>query len=87
MPVYDYRCSSCDCNFEMKQSFEDKDETSCPECGKTAKRQFIPVPVIFKGSGFYVTDHRTAENPTSNNPKPVKTDVKSTPSKPTGTSC
>jgi len=58
LPVYEYTCPSCSCHFELLRSFSDNGTVSCPECGCDARRIFSPVPVIFKGSGFYVTDHR-----------------------------
>ena len=58
MPTYQYSCSKCDNHFEMKQGFNDDSRVDCPKCKSVAKRIFLPVPIIFKGSGFYVTDHR-----------------------------
>ena len=58
MPIYEYECDRCACRFELKRSFSDDTPVSCPECGGGAQRIFSPVPIIFKGSGFYVTDHR-----------------------------
>ena len=60
MPVYEYECTSCSSHFELIRSFHENGTVSCPECGGDAQRVFTPVPVIFKGSGFYVTDHRGA---------------------------
>jgi len=82
MPIYEYECVDCGHRFELKQSFNDKPQASCPQCKKKAKRVFHPSPVIFKGSGFYVTDHRRAESPTSKpapeSPKPKSETKKST---------
>ena len=58
MPVYEYECGHCHHRFEVKQGFHDKPQAECPQCKKKAKRIFHPSPIIFKGSGFYVTDHR-----------------------------
>ena len=58
MPVYQYHCPKCNFKFELKQSFSDESMVACPKCQNGAKRLFSPVPVIFKGSGFYVTDNR-----------------------------
>lgn len=58
MPIYEYECIHCGHRFEVKQGFHDKPQAECPECNKKAKRVFHPAPIIFKGSGFYVTDHR-----------------------------
>ncbi|MFH1382528.1 MAG: FmdB family zinc ribbon protein [Chloroflexota bacterium] len=58
MPIYEYECQACSCRFEVRQSFGDDSEAICPRCKGKARRTFSPVPVIFKGSGFYSTDHR-----------------------------
>ncbi len=58
MPVYEYECICCGFRFELKQSFNENNQVSCPKCGDKTKRVFSPVPVIFKGSGFYITDSR-----------------------------
>jgi putative FmdB family regulatory protein len=65
MPIYDYECTQCGHRFEVKQSFHDKPQAACPQCKKKAKRVFHPTPIIFKGSGFYVTDHRKNTEPAS----------------------
>jgi putative FmdB family regulatory protein len=60
MPVYTYRCESCGIQFERHQTFTDKPLTRCPECSKKSLRKVIsPVRVVFKGSGFYATDHKS----------------------------
>lgn len=56
LPIYEYECTRCSSRFELKQSFNDEPVTSCPECDSKAIRVFFPVPIHFKGSGFYVTD-------------------------------
>jgi putative FmdB family regulatory protein len=61
MPVYTYRCDSCGVEFERHQSFNDEPLKICPECRKkTVKRIITPSKIIFKGSGFYATDHRSS---------------------------
>jgi len=60
MPVYAYRCQNCGVQFDRTQKFSDPPLTWCPECGKKALRKvFTPVGIVFKGSGFYATDHRS----------------------------
>ena len=57
MPTYEYECKSCAHNFEVFQSMSDDPLKDCPECGKEIRRLiFGGTGVIFKGSGFYVTD-------------------------------
>jgi putative FmdB family regulatory protein len=58
MPTYQYRCLNCNLQFELKQSFNDKPIADCPSCHGIARRLFSPVPIIFNGPGFYVTDSR-----------------------------
>ncbi len=56
VPIYEYKCTRCSECFELKQSFSDKSTVLCHRCGAEARRVFIPVPIVFKGPGFYVTD-------------------------------
>ena len=56
MPIYQYICTDCDTEFELKQDFKDDSTVKCPRCNKDARRVFVPAPIIFKGSGFYTTD-------------------------------
>ena len=58
MPIYEYECSSCQVRFEKKQGFHDEPVAKCPVCEGAARRVFYPAPIIFKGSGFYITDSR-----------------------------
>ncbi|MXY47550.1 MAG: zinc ribbon domain-containing protein [Chloroflexi bacterium] len=57
MPAYDYKCNSCGHRFEERQSFYDDPVANCPICDSQASRQFVAVPIVFKGSGFYVNDY------------------------------
>jgi len=60
MPIYTYRCESCGVQFERHQSFTDQSLTRCPECNKkTLRKVYLPVGIVFKGSGFYATDHKS----------------------------
>jgi putative FmdB family regulatory protein len=59
--MYAYRCQSCGVQFDKHQKFTDKPLTRCPECRKgTVKRLLQPSAIVFKGSGWYATDHRSA---------------------------
>ena len=57
MPIYEYKCDNCSFQFEKKQAFSDEPRSTCSKCGGEARRIFSPVPIFFKGPGFYVTDH------------------------------
>ena len=66
MPVYVYRCESCGVQFERQQSFRDAPLKTCPECRKRSLKKVIaPVGVVFKGSGFYATDHKSPSGQSS----------------------
>jgi putative FmdB family regulatory protein len=60
MPIYTYRCENCGVQFDRQQKFSDPPLTRCPECSKkTLRKVYQPVGIVFKGSGFYSTDHRS----------------------------
>lgn len=60
MPIYTYQCGNCGVQFERQQSFSEAPLTRCPECSKkTLRKVYTPVGIVFKGSGFYATDHRS----------------------------
>jgi len=63
MPTYEYECDACGHRFERFQSISDKPVRTCPECKRRKVRRLIGAgaAVIFKGSGFYQTDYRSAE--------------------------
>lgn len=84
MPLYNYHCAACDSDQEIRQGFHDEDLSVCPRCGAEGqfRRVLSPAGVIFKGSGFYVTDNRgkNSSATTSTNGNSSKKD--STESKP-----
>ena len=63
MPTYEYLCDGCGHRFELFQRFDDEQEKICPECSEEKLRRLIGsgAGIIFKGSGFYETDYRSAE--------------------------
>jgi len=67
MPVYSYHCNACGNDFDIRQSFDDSELDTCPQCGSVGnvRRVLTPAGVIFKGSGFYVTDNARSKNPAS----------------------
>jgi len=72
MPLYEYECTLCQHRFEAKQRFDEEPIGVCPICTGKAHRVIHSVTVNFKGSGFYITDHR---NPgTTDRPKPSSTE-------------
>ena len=60
MPTYEYKCDACGHEFERFQSIMAEPVKRCPECGKAKVRRLISTGagLIFKGSGFYITDYR-----------------------------
>ena len=58
MPIYEYECSLCRFHFDRKQRFDEEPVAICPKCQGKARRVLHSIPVIFKGSGFYITDNR-----------------------------
>lgn len=61
MPTYEYQCKNCDHLFEEFQSITAKPLKKCPECKKMQLQRLIGggAGLIFKGSGFYITDYRS----------------------------
>ncbi len=88
MPIYEYECSVCNCHFDKKQSFNDEPVAICPKCNGQSKRVMVPAPVIFKGSGFYVTDYPSggakggASTSTSKSPESKQTPAPKPTTKP-----
>lgn len=59
MPTYDYKCRKCGYTFSVEQSIHDKPLTRCRKCrGRLEKLLPQSISLIFKGSGFYVTDYK-----------------------------
>lgn len=97
MPIYTYRCANCGVQFDKTQKFSDQPLQWCPECGKKAlNKVYQPVGIVFKGSGFYATDHRSpsgasrtsnhneAKDENASKPAENKKETSSTPDSPTG---
>ena len=71
MPIYEYECSGCGHGFELRQSFSAEPVAQCPACQGGAVRVLHSVPIIFKGSGFYVNDYKRSS---VGDPTPAKKD-------------
>ncbi len=83
MPLYTYRCSNCGNEFDLRQSFSDDPIHICPVCDGHVRRVIQQVPVLFKGSGFYITDNRVGKangSPNGKGPKVPETAAESSKS-------
>lgn len=60
MPTYEYRCLDCSRLYEKREGFDAPALQQCPACGGSAHRVLHAPPIVFKGSGFYITDSRKA---------------------------
>jgi putative FmdB family regulatory protein len=82
MPIYLYQCDACGLRFERLQRMSEEPLTECPECEGKVHRVIQPVGIIFRGSGFYVTDNRQGSSSTLSTPKEDK--AKADADKPAG---
>src|SRR5579864_663052 len=60
VPTYTYKCIACDDVVEKRQSFSDPPLTTCEQCGGALRKVIHPVGIVFKGSGWYITDSRSS---------------------------
>ena len=74
MPTYDYICNNCEKTYEYFQSMSDAPKKECPECEKNSLRRVISggTGLIFKGSGYYLTDYKNKKTQSSENKKSNK---------------
>jgi putative FmdB family regulatory protein len=78
MPLYDYRCAKCGAVTEIRHGFNETHAEPCAACGGELTRVFNPAPIVFKGSGFYVTDSRPSSSSGGESTSaPAKTETKS----------
>lgn len=73
MPTYEYACSKCGHTFEQFQSMRDAPLTQCPKCKKKGLKRLIGggAGLIFKGSGFYITDYKKTSGSEAKAAKPA----------------
>lgn len=79
MPTYGYKCGVCGHTFEVFQRVSDEPVKECEKCGGEVRKLLYPVGIVFKGSGFHITDYRKPEKSGDNGHKETKTE--STPAK------
>jgi putative FmdB family regulatory protein len=90
MPTYEYKCGNCGNEIEVMQSMKDAPLTKCPKCGEETLKKMISggAGLIFKGSGFYLTDYKnksTADSSSKSSASKTETKTETkTESKPAG---
>lgn len=57
MPIYEYLCGTCEYRFEVQQKVSDPPLTTCSRCGNSVSKVISPPAIMFKGSGWYITDY------------------------------
>lgn len=72
MPLYDYKCSKCGHVFEVQQRITEEPLKYCPLCKGGIKRLISAAGIVFKGSGFYVTDSSSKHSALSSKTKEAK---------------
>ncbi|NOY05085.1 MAG: zinc ribbon domain-containing protein [Chlorobi bacterium] len=80
MPTYDYKCQNCEYQFESFQSINADPLSKCPQCGRPELKRLIGtgIGMIFKGSGFYITDYKRNGNGSSGNSSASSSNAKRT---------
>ncbi|MFO7167292.1 MAG: zinc ribbon domain-containing protein [Chloroflexota bacterium] len=86
MPTYVYACDSCGAQFEQFQSFRDEPLQTCPRCSGGVRRVFQPVGIVFKGSGWYITDSRKTDSASVGSDSSSKTEKSESKSETTSSS-
>lgn len=82
MPTYDYICSDCDYEFEHFQSMSDEPIRVCPQCGGIVRRKIGGgTGLIFKGSGYYLTDYGKKSSSSGTPSKKIKEEKSKTKEK------
>jgi putative FmdB family regulatory protein len=61
VPIYEYECETCHERFELIQKFSDKPVKRCHKCGGPVQKVLSPPALVFKGTGWYVTDYANAD--------------------------
>ena len=70
MPTYTYICTDCEKKYDAFQSMKEDSHTVCPDCNGTVQRMIgAGAGILFKGSGFYVTDYKSGTSAGSSGTK------------------
>ena len=76
MPIYEYLCTVCGHQFDVLQKMTDQQISRCEQCGKPVRRVISASGIVFKGSGWYVTDYGTRKKDDRKKDGPAKTEKK-----------
>jgi putative FmdB family regulatory protein len=79
MPLYEYQCRSCAKTAEVRHGFKETFDDKCAACGGEMARVYSPAGIVFKGSGFYLTDSRKAAEAVAAPAKKPAADASATP--------
>jgi len=79
VPTYEYLCHDCAYKFELKQSMKDDPIATCTRCGKSVSRIISAPAIMFKGSGWYVTDYSDKMKPPTGESSDSTADPKKEP--------
>jgi putative FmdB family regulatory protein len=82
LPIYEYQCETCGTVTDIKHGFKETNDAPCPKCGGVLKRLFNPAGIVFKGSGFYVTDSRKGSDSSGGDSAPKSDSAPKTESAP-----
>ena len=86
MPTYEYQCKACKAVYELRQGFDAATTHKCEECGKGTAKRVLRVPsVVFKGSGWYLTDSRNTKSAVQDSGSDSSSDSSSTSTEPAET--
>jgi putative FmdB family regulatory protein len=80
VPLYEYQCASCGQTVDKRHGFDDPMTDPCEYCGGELKRSFSVAGIVFKGSGFYVTDSRKSAGSSNSSAGEKKSDSSETKS-------
>ena len=76
MPIYEYKCSKCGHKIEVIQKMSDQPITVCEKCKGSMSKIISPAGLMFKGSGWYITDYSSKGKQSSEQSKAIKTQDK-----------
>ncbi len=80
VPIYDYYCESCDKTFEVSQKFTDEPIKICKFCSGTVRKLLSAPAIVFKGTGWYVTDYPSSDRKKGMEAEKKRAEKKSEPS-------